>query len=266
MVMINLNNVTEYLKDKYNLQNGFFCIYGSYATGTQNKRSDIDLLYIYRINNSKLKRTTEYYKSIPISFYELSIKDLYDDSKGKYGGFFCGKVFNPNVLINELDEDNLAIQKSIAIYFSNLFSKKYCLMDKNYNSDEILKNSICSYIELYPEYFSYIARLMNNKSFMNIWKRWKEAHINLLLNENVIKKRGNYYIYQKVYSKEEFEMIKIDYISRFWIYGAVSHNSNLNFYDYYKNKNLDYILEHKILKGKTEKFLGIKYRTRGDFK
>lgn len=46
--MNDLSNVVKYLKEKYNLTDGFFCVYGSYATNTQNNDSDIDLLYVHR--------------------------------------------------------------------------------------------------------------------------------------------------------------------------------------------------------------------------
>lgn len=254
-----LFNFIQYLKDKYNLENGFFCIYGSYATGTQNSNSDVDLLYIYRSSESKLKRTSENYNNIPISFYELSTKDLYDDANGKYGGFFCGKIFNPNILIDNMEEDDLIIQKSIATFFANIFSKKWVRSKQYFTSDEILKNSIRLYIELYPEYFAYLIRLIKNDSFIYIWNNWKKSHIAMLLNENVIKLEDEGYYYINDISDKEFDSVKMDYISRFWIYGAVSHNSNLSFYDYYKNKNKKYILEHEEIKKKAENYLGISY-------
>ena len=259
--MNNLKGAMEYLKNKYNLEKGFFCIYGSYATNTQNEDSDIDMLYIYRCNASKLKRTSENYNKIPISFYELSFKDLRDDANGKYGGFFCGKIFNPSLFVDNTNEDNKIIQNAVATFFSRLISERHCIINKNYTSDEILKNSICSYIELYPEYFSYILRLMVNDEFENIWNQWKKVYVNILISKNVIKKENNKYTYKKIHSKETFERIRIDYISRFWIYGAVSHNAKLDFYDYYKSKNKEYIFNHKNLKEKAEKFLNITYMT-----
>lgn len=257
--MTELNNAIQYLKSKYNLTNGFFCIYGSYATSTQNKNSDIDLLYIHRTNVSKLNRTNEIFNNVSISFYELSIKDLYDDSIGKYGGFFCGKIFNPNLFFDNTKEDDLIIQKSVATFFSNLISEKHCNINKKYSSDEILKNNICAYIDLYPEYISYIIRLIKSDKNASIWNKWKKVFIDMLLNENIIQGNGEGYIYKCVFSTRHFESIKVDYISRFWIYGAISHNSNINFYDYYKNKNKDYILKNIKYKEKTEKFLGISY-------
>ena len=258
--MSNLSNAIQYLKEKYNLIDGFFCIYGSYATNTQNKHSDIDLLYIHRTDISKLKRTSESFEKIPISFYELSVKDLCDDAKGKYGGFFCGKIFNPSLFIDNTDEDNLIIQKSIATFFANLINENDYKLNKDYSSDEVLKNSIRSYIDLYPEYFSYIVRLMKNSTFDSIWNCWKENYINALVSENIIKRCGNSYRYQYIFSKDDYERTKIDYISRFWIYGAISHNSNLDFYDYYKTKNRDYIIENIEFKEKVELFLGITYK------
>ena len=199
--MSNLSSAIQYLKEKYNLNNGFFCIYGSYATNTQNKNSDIDLLYIHRTDTSKLKRTSELFENIPISFYELSVKDLCDDAKGKYGGFFCGKIFNPSIFIDNTNQDNLIIQNCIATYFANLINENYYKSNKKYSSDEILKNSICSYIDLYPEYFSYIVRLMKNNTFNSIWNSWKKTFIDILVNENIIKKSGNSYSYQNIFSK-----------------------------------------------------------------
>lgn len=255
-----LNNAVNYLIEKYKLDNGFFCIYGSYATNTQTVKSDIDMLYIHRTNISKLKRTSEMYENIPISFYELSFKDLDDDANGKYGGFFCGKIFNPNVFIKNTNDDIIIVQKAVAEYFSHLINENNCIIGKQYTSDDILKNSICAYISLYPEYFSYILRLMKNHKFPIIWKQWKKVYIENLINENIIVKlENNNYIYNKVYSKNEFEKIKIDYISRFWIYGAISHDSDINFYDYYKNKNKEYILNNKDLKEKAENFLKLQY-------
>ena len=102
--MSNLSNAIQYLKEKYNLINGFFCIYGSYATNTQNKNSDIDLLYIHRTDTSKLKRTSELFENIPISFYELSVKDL------------CVR-FNENgadaIVYVDLSYDDLSHEKAI---------------------------------------------------------------------------------------------------------------------------------------------------------
>lgn len=258
--MSNLSNAIQYLKEKYNLINGFFCIYGSYATNTQNKNSDIDLLYIHRTDTSKLKRTSELFENIPISFYELSVKDLCDDAKGKYGGFFCGKIFNPSIFIDNIDEDNLIIRKSVATFFANLINENYYKINKKYSSDEILKNSICSYIDLYPEFFAYVVRLMKNDTFDAIWNCWKKTYIDILVSENIIKKCGNGYSYKYIFSKDDYERTKIDSISRFWIYGAVSHNCNLDFYDYYKNKNRDYIIENIEYKEKAELFLGLIYK------
>lgn len=255
-----LLDVIKYLKEKYDLNNGFFFVYGSYATNTQNKHSDVDLLYIHRMDISRLKRTNEKFKNIPISFYELSVKDLYDDSEGKYGGFFCGKIFNPSMFIDNTYEDDLIVKKTIANFFSNLINEKYCNKDIKYSSDEILKNSICMYIDLYPEYFAYIVRLMKNDNFDYIFDSWKEKYINILVSENIIKECNGGYYYHYVSSLKDFEYTKIDYISRFWIYGAVSHNSNLDFYDFYKNKNRDYIIDNIKFKEKVELFLGITYK------
>ena len=68
----------------------------------------------------------------PFSFYELSVKDLCDDAKGKYAGFFCDKIFNPRLFIDNTDQDNLIIQKSIAIFFYKfLYIQHICIIFKD---------------------------------------------------------------------------------------------------------------------------------------
>ena len=262
--MINLVDVFKYLKNKYKLKNGFFCIYGSYATGTQHDKSDIDLLFIHRTEKSKLKRTSEKFNDISISFYEISLKDLKDDANGKYGGFFCGKMFNPHKLFDCTADDEQIISKSISVFFSNIFGEKHCKFKYDYTPDEILKNSIRIYFDLYPEFYAYIMRLMNSSNFKLIWNEWVKYYINILLDNNIIKKTENGYSYVNLVSVEKFEIIKRDYISRFWIYGAVSHNSNTDFYDFYKNKNKDYIISHEKLRIETSLFLATTYKTGGE--
>ena len=255
----NLLNIIDYLKTKYNLYNGFFCVYGSYATDSQTNKSDVDLLYIHITSESKLCRYSELYNKINISFYQLSLKDLIDDSNGLYGGFFCGKLFNPHIIIENTDKNLKIVQKYIACFFSKLLNKKFYFLNRAYTSDEILKNSINLYIDLYNEYFAYIMRLVNLENFENIWKKWKKQHISLLMNEKVIKKIGNKYYYTDLCEENEYIMKRTDYISRFWIYGAVSHNSDIKFYDFYKIKNQRYIKNNEKAKINTEKFLNYNY-------
>lgn len=246
--------IIDYLKNKLNLYSGFFCLYGSYATNTENNLSDIDLLYI---DNSieKAHRISEKYNNIDISLYNVSERDLINDSKGTFGGFFCGKLFNPHILIEASKFQEKLINKCIANYFKNLMSNHFFKKNFFYTSDDILKRCINVYIDLYPEYFAYIMRLKESENFNVIWNKWKKGFIQNLNEYDIISKKGQRYRINKLINFNYYNILKTDYISRFWIFAAISHNSNLNFYDYYKNKNKNYILTHNNVKKDTEKFL-----------
>ena len=261
-----INEILKYLEEKYKLGSGFFCIYGSYATKTQKKESDIDLLFVHDTLEKKVNRTSEKYNETFISFYEISTKDLYEDSLGKYGGFFCGKIFNPKIIVEDNIHSREIIQDCIVRYFSYLLNNNICVKNKKYTDDEVLKNSIKCYIDLFPEYFAYIMRLYNSKNFAIIWNNWKKEHLESLIKGNIIKNSNRGYYYIKTIKMEKYNKIKIDYISRFWSYGSISHNSNIEFYDFYKTKNVKYIINNLDLKKRVENFLGVNYYIGDEYK
>lgn len=254
--MVKLDKIINYLKNKCNLNKGFFCIYGSYATDSQNNNSDIDILYIDKETVQPL-REGHIYNGIDITVYKISENILCDDSHGKYGGFFCGKLFNPHLIFGGDKDSQLFIDQCICIFFSNLLSNSFCDLNEKYTADDILKKCIIIYCCLYPEYLAYLMRLKKTNNFNIIWNKWKKWLVSIFLKNNIIYSQiSSKYNYCKVIDNQLFERKKIDYISRFWSFGAISHN-NISFYDYYKSKNLNYILNDIPLFKKTCAFLGL---------
>lgn len=253
-----IDEICLFLKNEESMDDGYYCIYGSYATCSQNDFSDIDILYISNSIEKPIRVGTSY-NEIKITVYKVSEKHLLQDAKGKYGGFFCGKMFNPHVVFPTNKRNETFIDNCVAKFFSSILKEPYFKLNKGYNEDEILKNMINLYIELYPEYFAYVMRLVNIANFNNIWKLWRKKIISSLLENKLLKQESDKFYFNKNISLKKFNKLKINYISRFWIFGAISHNSNLDFYDFYVNKNLDYIIKNKNLREKCEKFLDTVY-------
>lgn len=249
-----INDICLFLKNEKNMNDGYFCIYGSYATCSQNENSDIDILYVS--NSIKTpKRISSLYKKIKITVYKLSEDHLLQDAKGKYGGFFCGKMFNPHIIFPYSRRNNIFIDNCVTTFFSRLLDESSFKLDNEYDEDEVLKKLINVYMELYPEYFAYIMRLVNINNFNSIWETWRKRTIFSLLMNNILAKKDDKFYFKKNIPVAKFNKLKISYVSRFWIFGAISHSSNLDFYDFYVNKNVDYITKNKILWKKCEDFL-----------
>lgn len=253
-----IDEICLFLEKENDMNNGYFCIYGSYATDSQNDLSDIDILYISKSIEEPTRIGTLYNK-IKVTIYKVSENHLLQVSRGKYGGYFCGKMFNPHIAFPDNEKNTNFIDSCVAIFFSNILKESLCKLNRVYSEDEILKSMINLYMELYPEYFAYVMRLMKIDDFNSIWDLWKKRIVSSLLIKNVIKQINDKFCFNKNVTSAKFDKLKINYISRFWVFGSVSHNSNLNFYDFYVSKNTNYIIENNFLRKRCEKFLGINY-------
>lgn len=253
-----ISDICEYLKKYHNMHDGYFCIYGSYATNSQNETSDIDILYVSNSIQTPFRIGTKY-KDVKITVYEISEQILINDSNGKYGGFFCGKMFNPHLVFPYKQSTSDFIDNCVSKFFSKILSEDLCLKNVEFSDDDILKICIKLYMKLYPEYFAYIMRLINISNFEDIWHNWKNKIINSLIKNNIILEREKKYLFFKNIDKERIDKLKISYISRFWIFGAISHDCDHSFYDFYVKKNTKYMSKNIELKIKSEKFLDYNY-------
>ena len=249
-------DILNKIKISYNELEDSVCwvLYGSYAIHEETKNSDIDLLCINE-KCEKPYRIGMKYENIEITIYVLSLFDLIEDSYGKYGGFFCGKLLNPSVLITCNSKIKKVMQtckgnfvgKLMSSYFSNCIEM---------TDEDIIIIALKIYLKLYPDYFAYIMRIVKASHFEEIWSVWKKDIIDSLLQTNrIISLYDNKYQLQIVSNNEKFESLLIDYVSRFWSFGAVSHDGDIYFYDYYKKKNRAYIANNLPYVKKTYKLL-----------
>ena len=232
----------EIIFQKY--PNGFYMVYGSYVIREENENSDMDVIYIHKINEPPFRKQL-YYNSIPVTIYFLSRFDFEADSTGKYGGYFVGKALNPHIIISSNNFDHMFIYKCCGRFIGEIAN--YTSLKKQnheYELNQIVKDVFSGYLKICPPYISYLVRynVAKNKDIIANWII-ENVKRSLIISNSIKQIDVNKYVYNNILSQNEYEQNMIDYVASFWSFGALSHN-DMNFYKHYKNKNYQYIINN----------------------
>lgn len=155
----------EKFLEKYNFKNQEdvlgILLYGSYAVGNYNKRSDLDILVIRNNDNPEtlyrgLIKINGYY----IEWFEKPIADLYENANNDY------KYYN-NASVSVIVDGKILYQKNEEVdklksYIKDLFSKDFIPIEDNIAIEliAILNNRMKSLKKMYKE---------NNPFFNNLY-------------------------------------------------------------------------------------------------
>ncbi|MCT2590525.1 hypothetical protein LHJ74_11495 [Streptomyces sp. N2-109] len=171
-----------------------------------------------------------------MTIYVLSQQDVAADGlERRFGGYFTLKLFSPFLLTDgPVLESHLA--GSTARFLGPLAAAASGDTGQAvYSSDQLLAHGYLAFLELYPDFAGYLARLARDR---DLWLRvW--AHQLRMYNEAldtagyVAACGGGRWSYTGLHAVGDLERERARCAARFWAFGAVCHQADAGFPDAY---------------------------------
>lgn len=211
-------------------EDGFWMCYGSFVLNQQTEHSDLDLLYIHK-NEDSVQRLQFQFEGYPVTVYSVSEKDFASDGiERRYGGYFAGKVLNPNVLFYATEADRDLLLRTSAEFiapFSAAMADKIKRIQST--SENVLADSVLARLQYCPWYRSYFVRYYMHPEFRQIWSCMKELLVEGLVKANVVTVTGDLIQYKAALSESKLHIETLKIVARFWGVGSSLHSNMLDF-------------------------------------
>lgn len=227
----------------------FWVVYGSFALNTQQHASDMDVLYVHDSvgSNPNPIRIQSSFRGYPVTIYSISRASLGADGEERlYGGYFAGKLLNPNVLINATEADRQLVMQ-VAGEFIAPFAADAAGKRTVSTAENLLADTVIARFRLCPWYESYFVRYFTSQNFDALWRHMRSLIADCLLASGYVRKfdDGGFEYCRKL-DTEELHIQMIQATARFWSLGACLHNCQADFPDYYIQKALQTVRQRNL--------------------
>ncbi len=200
--------------------------YGSLVINGLTPKSDVDLLLITKSGDFKPYRVQEAYNNRPITVYVLTEKDLLADGNEQiYGGYFTGKLLSPFILHGGDAEVLEEIYSSVHSFVNRL---SYAPVELDTAPGKLIRIYLTRYMQVCPWYKSYILKYIQTLGMQ------QAVHLLTKHYNRINETRANQDVINM--NSDELHCHVLRLVARFWSYGAIEHQNNYKFSDYYFDK------------------------------
>lgn len=212
--------------------------YGSVPLGADHKDSDLDALLLHDQPDLQPHRRTAAWNRRPVTVYVLSWNDLVDDGRRRrFGGYYALKLLSPFVADQRDVEDTLA---GLPAGFLGPWSHMVAAQQSDaahWSSDQLLAHAYLAFLDLYPDFAGYFARLLRDPVLLaQVWRHQRRVHIAALAREGFITAaEQSRWRYTGIASIADSHRERSRCTARFWAFGSVCHG-DAQFPDFYFTK------------------------------
>lgn len=226
----------------------FWVFYGSIVVNNLQPSSDIDVLYVAREPLKRAFRHQAYCEGRPVTVYIVSEEHLSSDGEEyAYGGYFSGKLFSPHVVVDRYGKltvhHDKYLQSVVGDFLANFVDLE---KSRTYSINDVATASLFAYLQLCPWYEVYLTKFywQQESDFkVRLTQILRKHYTQSLLSVGLIQKVNDKYVVRQ--QKSSYGTRKSSYrrriraIARFWSYGAIEHENDCRFSDYYFDKAED---------------------------
>ncbi|NJP34163.1 hypothetical protein [Micromonospora thermarum] len=212
--------------------------YGSRVTGVTTATSDFDVLMLHRHDEVPPTRVDATYRDAPVTVYSLSRSALCRDGQDRaYGGYFALKLFSPFVCTPA--DYATELLTSVARFLAPLAADVAGRIDAiTRTRHQILADSYLAFLDLYPDFDSYVARVLAGPVLASpLWRRQAQVVVDAYEQARMIDCASDgRYTYSGQATIGDLRHERAIAAARFWAFGAVCHGSDFRFPDLYRDK------------------------------
>ncbi|GAB4087307.1 hypothetical protein GCM10028784_39370 [Myceligenerans cantabricum] len=214
--------------------------YGSLPLGAGRGSSDLDAFLLHDGGSGHAAhRRDGTWGSTPVTIYVLSHDELADDGRtGRFGGYFALKLFSPFVSTGRESESDLA--DATARFLGPLSASVADGLStgpRSWTSDQLLGQAYLAFLDLYPDFAGYIARLFRDAALTSrVWAYQRRIHVAALRGSGQIVPAGDGLWRYSTSPVADPDRYRSHCTARFWAFGAVCHDADPSFPDLYFGK------------------------------
>jgi len=212
--------------------------YGSRITGTATANSDIDVMMLHREDEVPPTRVGATYRDAPVTVYSLPWSALYRDGQDRaYGGYFALKLFSPFICTpaDEAAELLTSVARFLAPLAAEVAGRLNVITRTRH---QILAHSYLAFLDIYPDFDSYVARVLEAPVLASpLWRRQAQVIVDAYQQAQMIDRTADgSYAYSRQAAIGDLRHERAITAARFWAFGAVCHDSDVRFPDLYRDK------------------------------
>lgn len=213
--------------------------YGSMPQGTAGGGSDIDALLLHDGGaEHPPQRRSATWEARPVTIYVLSHQDVAADGlERRFGGYFSLKLFSP--FVTDRPGLDSALAAITAGFLGPLAELRAADSDESdYSGDQLLAHAHLAFLDLYPDFAGYIARLLRDlEQRSRIWSQQRCTYVDALHSAGYIthQPQGRW-SYTGLHRIADPGRERARCAARFWAFGAVCHGADARFPDVYFEK------------------------------
>jgi hypothetical protein len=216
----------------------WWVFYGSMPLGADHEDSDLDALLLHDQPNLRPHRRAAAWNRRPVTVYVLSRDDLVDDGqRRRFGGYYALKLLSPFVADQRDVEDDLAgTSAGFLGPWANLVVAQR--PDAAWSGDQLLAHAYLAFLDLYPDFAGYVARLLRDPVLLpRVWRHQRRVYTAALAREGFITPAGQpAWRYTGIAAIADPRRERSRCTARFWAFGSVCHGADAQFPDFYFTK------------------------------
>ena len=146
--------------------------YGSRVIGMATAASDFDVMMLHRKDEVPPRRVGTSYRDAPVTVYSLPWSALHRDGQDRaYGGYFSLKLFSPFICTPADYAPELLT--NMARFLAPLAANVASRFDASSRTrHQILADSYLAFLDVYPDFDSYVARMLEGPVLASpLWRR-----------------------------------------------------------------------------------------------
>lgn len=211
--------------------------YGSAPLGDRNTASDVDVMLLHGGSGISPHRRSAWLDSTPVTIYILAHRDLEEDGENRrFGGYFSLKLFSP--FVSDIPENSHLLAGSAAHFLGPFSASVGMRSSRASSSDQLLADAYLAFIDLYPDFASYFVRLAQDEARLaRVWRHQRRVHVSALRDARYIAQtESGQWKYTGSNKISDVARERSRCVARFWALGAVCHEADPGFPDFYFRK------------------------------
>ncbi|NJP68157.1 hypothetical protein [Streptomyces spiramenti] len=212
-------------------------VHGSAPLGQARPGGDIDVLLLLPgpLDAPTPHRRIARRGRTPVTVHVLTFGDLADDgSARRFGGYFSLRLFTPFVADGAIPVPALAMATA---RFLGPLARAVTVrgVPGPWNSDQVLAHGYLAFLDLYPDYAGYLARLAADRGrWREVWSHQRDVYVEALRRTgHTAPVAGGGWRYTGLSPVTDPLRERARCVARFWALGATCHGADAGFPDAY---------------------------------